>query len=153
MTKADTLLKKATSFEKLAIYSDRKTFLRSLSQQASFSPEEVQQWGNLDEFGNPIQSGVPVVSEAPTTLPETTIIGRPPKPTFPMIDKKQQAALSKIVSLDGIGIPIAVDGLLGPETKSALKAFKNAYHMNGLSDAQALQHAQTLVETNPKYAV
>ena len=32
MSKADTLLKKATAFERLALYSDRKTFLQSLSQ-------------------------------------------------------------------------------------------------------------------------
>jgi len=33
MSKADILLKKATSFEKLAVFSDRKSFLRSLAQQ------------------------------------------------------------------------------------------------------------------------
>jgi len=32
MSKADTLLKKATFFERLALYSDRKTFLQSLAQ-------------------------------------------------------------------------------------------------------------------------
>lgn len=35
MSKADTLLKKATAFERLALYSDRKTFLKSLAQDAA----------------------------------------------------------------------------------------------------------------------
>lgn len=33
MSKADVLLKKATAFEKLALYSDRKVFLQALSQE------------------------------------------------------------------------------------------------------------------------
>jgi peptidoglycan hydrolase-like protein with peptidoglycan-binding domain len=153
MSRADKLLAKTSSFERLAVYSDRKAFLQSLSQE-SFTPEEVQQWGNLDEFGNPIQTGVPPVPNPTTTIPETTITGKLPltKPVFPTIDKRQQEALSKVVSLDGIGIPLQrIDGILGPETKVALKSFKAAYHMENLSDAQALQHAQTLVETLPKY--
>lgn len=32
MSKADTLLKKATFFEKLALYSDRKVFLQAISE-------------------------------------------------------------------------------------------------------------------------
>lgn len=38
MSKADTLLKKATAFERLALYSDRKTFLQSLAQTAPAAP-------------------------------------------------------------------------------------------------------------------
>jgi len=33
MSKADILLKKASSFEKLALYSDRKIFLQVLSEE------------------------------------------------------------------------------------------------------------------------
>lgn len=39
MSKFDALLKRTTAYEKLAIYSDRKTFLQSLSQQNSFPME------------------------------------------------------------------------------------------------------------------
>lgn len=35
MSKADTLLKKATAFERLALYSDRKSFLQSLAQSTT----------------------------------------------------------------------------------------------------------------------
>jgi hypothetical protein len=38
MSKADTLLKKATFFERLALYSDRKTFLQSLAQGGATDP-------------------------------------------------------------------------------------------------------------------
>ncbi len=38
MSKADTLLKKATFFERLALYSDRKAFLQSIAQ-TTYSPE------------------------------------------------------------------------------------------------------------------
>lgn len=33
MSKADELLKKATFFEKLALYSDRKAFLQAIAEQ------------------------------------------------------------------------------------------------------------------------
>lgn len=38
MSKADTLLKKATFFERMALYSDRKTFLQVLAQQLTDQP-------------------------------------------------------------------------------------------------------------------
>lgn len=43
MSKADTLLKKATFFERLALYSDRKTFLQSLAQGGATDPD----WTNM----------------------------------------------------------------------------------------------------------
>lgn len=39
MSKADTLLKKATFFERLAIYSDRKSFLQALAQGGATDPD------------------------------------------------------------------------------------------------------------------
>ena len=59
MSKADKLLKKAESFEKLAIYSDRRTFLRSLAQDqpglppgpyepiSSYGPQKTVQPGEI----------------------------------------------------------------------------------------------------------
>lgn len=39
MSKADTLLKKATFFERLAVYSDRKSFLQALAQGGATDPD------------------------------------------------------------------------------------------------------------------
>jgi hypothetical protein len=48
MSKADTLLKKATFFEKLALYSDRKAFLQAISESSATTkeanpPEEIEE--------------------------------------------------------------------------------------------------------------
>jgi hypothetical protein len=43
MSKADTLLKKATFFERMAIYSDRKTFLQALAQGLTPPSDDIRQ--------------------------------------------------------------------------------------------------------------
>lgn len=48
MSKADTLLKKATFFERMALYSDRKFYLRSLAQAGGASDEWTMPSGNTD---------------------------------------------------------------------------------------------------------
>jgi hypothetical protein len=58
---------KVALLEKLTKFGDRKDFLDSLAQ--GFSSEEVKQYDNLDEFGNPKQTGIPPVPPAPTTTP------------------------------------------------------------------------------------
>jgi hypothetical protein len=147
MSKADVLLKKATSFEKLALYSDRKTFLKALSQADS----GAKQFYNLDEFGNPKKEGIPPVTpEDPGAHEPAMVMPADKISAFAPIDPKAQAALSKIVSIEGIGIPIAVDGKLGPETRGALKAFKRKFNYANMSDKDALQAALMKAE-DPKY--
>lgn len=48
--KVDSLLKKATTFERLALYGDRKVFLQTLAQEAT---DEAAPWAMYDEPGDP----------------------------------------------------------------------------------------------------
>lgn len=48
--KIDSLLKKATTFERLALYGDRKVFLQSLAQEAV---DEAAPWSIYDEPSDP----------------------------------------------------------------------------------------------------
>ncbi len=43
MSKADTLLKRATFFERMALYSDRKTFLQSVAQEGGYDWNPMEQ--------------------------------------------------------------------------------------------------------------
>ncbi len=45
MSKADTLLKRATAFERLALYGDRRSFLTAIAQQNSFDKIQVTESG------------------------------------------------------------------------------------------------------------
>lgn len=63
MSKADTLLKKATFFERMALYSDRKAFLQALAQGGATDPD----WMNMNErpyTDAQIKSGLERVSGA-----------------------------------------------------------------------------------------
>jgi hypothetical protein len=152
MSKADVLLKKATSFEKLALYSDRKTFLKALSQRAlPVYENHPRPQGDYDFTSRPNdipppEPEDPGAHEPPMMMPADKISA------FPPIDPKTQEALSRIVSIDGIGIPIATDGKLGPETKRALQAFKKKFNFINMSDKDALQAALMKGE-DPKYQI
>lgn len=159
MSKADTLLKKATSFERLAIYSDRKSFLQALSQ----SPEagDVKPLLDYDEFGNPKPQGIPA---PPPAAREPSSFERDEQPKFHEIPTvnitgqlpvrpSQQEALSRVVTVDGIGMPIKADGVLGPETQKAIDAFKKKFDPQGkykLSNQKVLDWAEMLAN-EPKY--
>jgi hypothetical protein len=158
MSKADTLLKKATSFERLALYSDRKAFLQALAQDAGFGLEPVKQYLNLDEFGKPKAQGLPPVPAVPVTpgapaakpydMPVTNITGK-----YPTVRKEQQEALSRVNSYEGIGNPITVDGILGPETVNACQLFKKKFdptNKYNLTNQKILDWAEMLAD-EPKY--
>lgn len=49
-SKVDSLLKKATTFERLALYGDRKSFLKALAQNVS---TDAAPWSTHDEPGDP----------------------------------------------------------------------------------------------------
>jgi hypothetical protein len=54
-SKADTLLKKANSFEKLALYSDRRSFLQALAQTNNTEPPSTDPapWRTYDQANDP----------------------------------------------------------------------------------------------------
>jgi hypothetical protein len=148
------LLNQAISFEKLATFSDRQNFLKAISQQ-TFTDSVFDR--------DPIVGTPPTKAPVKMTLPET-VISNQPEPglpehatlpetvisEYPRIDPKQQEALSKIVSIEGLGLPLAVDGKLGPKTRQALQAFKKHFGYTNLSDQSALQ-AVVLRAQDPKY--
>jgi hypothetical protein len=131
MSKADTLLKKAIAFERLALYSDRKTFLKSLAQPMS---PEYKQFYNLDEFGNPKQEGIPPVppveSVKPSTNSPTMNMPTDKITAFPSIDPKEQENVFRIATVEGLIVPPdskhMSDGKLGPQTQAAIKALRSA---------------------------
>ena len=168
MSKFDSVFKKAILFERLACYLDSKSFLSALAQGVD-TPEAEKQWSNLDNFGNPKQNGIPEVDPlvggqsqnpdvAPVGTPVSTNIYGPPTPdksktsVYPNVDKSQQAALNRISMKEGLGIPLAEDGKLGPETKKVLDAFKKKFQLSStLNDTEALEFAKLLADKTAKY--
>lgn len=138
MSKADILLKKAASFEKLAAFSDRKAFFASLAQDNKYTGQNMS--------FDPLQSINPMHDQEYSGNPPTA----GSKPTFAPIDQKAQEALSRVNSIEGIGIPISVDGKFGPETKSALQAFKQKFNCTNMSDKDALD-VVLMTAKDPKY--
>lgn len=67
---------------------------------------------------------------------------------YPTIDKEEQRALGKILTIEGMGLPLEADGAFGPKTKAALQAFKQKFHLSSMTDAQALSWAKMLAETD-----
>jgi murein L,D-transpeptidase YcbB/YkuD len=70
--------------------------------------------------------------------------------TQPTISRNQQAALSRINTIEGIGSTLTIDGIFGPETRKALDVYK-AKLAPHLSDQDALQLAELQATTLPKY--
>jgi hypothetical protein len=109
MKKIDSLLKRAELFEKLAVYGDRKSFLKALSQDASLS-------GGL---GGSQMSGLEM---------ET-----PPGPTGPFksIPVETQKELNQLLvdPVNPVMSPLLPDGKLGPETIAAALLFRNKFNM------------------------
>lgn len=223
MSKADTLLKRATFFERMALYSDRKAFLQSLAQTGGASgewpaakelPADVAQGINSvmkdlaatkpessAQLQNRLQSFyegtnqdmgqlAQALSEAANTIPgdhtgqvqraldlanrvrqmveqpqqsepanETMVMPTDRITAFPPIDKGQQEALARFLTINGITFvdPKKLnDGKLGPETRKGLNAFKQWYNAKATgkkitSDAEALQLVKYIVDNDAKY--
>jgi len=141
MSKVDTLLKKATVYERLALYADRSTFLQSLAQTPhsgqGFGDAAVNQYLNLDEFGNPKHTGIPAPSAPPPEVdpdagPRIRIERSLQRP-IAVIPAETQNQLNDILGrlMTDKKIPVAAllvpDGKLGPETKQALMTYKGYY--------------------------
>jgi hypothetical protein len=129
--KIDTLLKRADFFEKLSICGDRKTLLEALAQ-------DVIPLGDLDQFGNKKQpTGIPPVPPEPAKQSIKPTIAPAPKwtPKYSPIDATLQAALNTAnEQAGGIAASIREDGSLGPETLTALDAFKQHYNLQDVDN-------------------
>ena len=216
MKKIDSLLKKAEVFEKMALYGDRASFLKSLSQDfsdpnapTSFPGDVKQQQDELDAkkkeiifnvstildkfdlarknvgdvavfnrkpnmagisqeiFNALMTGGIPALSNeykylsyaqkalfpsAKSDSPKET----PKAAEYPHIDPKKQEALGRIVTIEGLGLPLQADGELGPKTREALKAFSKWAVIKGhlppnATDSQLLDLALKLTKTDSKY--
>ena len=66
MSKADTLLKKATFFERMALYSDRKAFLKSLGQA-------TDDWGSPRLPADILQGLDSLLKDLSATKPESSV--------------------------------------------------------------------------------
>lgn len=219
MSKADTLLKKATYFERLALYSDRRSFLQTIAQSGASDtwgsplPENIKEGLNSllkDLAATKPDSSVPLqnklmsfyqgmntdmgqlaqaIREAANTIPgdHTTQVqnalslaskvdqlaqqgqAQPQSQSeqvmtmpadritaYPPIDKGQQEALSRFITMERIGVPLhRIDGKLGPETRGALETFKKWYNAKATgkkitSDNEALQLVKFIVDNDPK---
>jgi len=78
----------------------------------------------------------------------TNEVPQAPAPTgYPMMDKEEQKALSRIVTMEGIGIPFSPTGRFDKNTQIALQAFKKKFNISSMSDVKALTFAKMLAET------
>lgn len=140
------LLNKASLFERLALYSDRKSFLEALAQETLMEGQTPQDphlrpyadpdWeaARSREFGN--ARFIP----APEPLPPVPVVDvkdlpaaqEAPKkaPAYPPIAVADQQALMNFVTEEGMAFvdPSKMkDGVLGPETRKALEGVKNYF--------------------------
>lgn len=202
MSKHDSLLKKAEVYERLSLYSDRKSFLKAVAQAAQ-DPNRaliqqalaiLQQAGvdeaTLQPLGNAVlfnKIDLPAIQRAIQTATMTKMSpltqqsqisqlkslmsqmrspeGREaeqamqgaPDVTFkndritgyPPIDRKVQEAISRFVTVNGLGIPLDIDGVLGPKTKAALALIKKRMNQPQATDAQAIAYVQQNPATKP----
>lgn len=120
MKKIDELVKKVEVFERLAVYGDRSTFLKSLAQEFGPSLE-----GGFSAKPNEPNASVDPNAAAPSgtvNLPADHITGYRP------VDKNVQSMLNDILVPSGDILPLTLDGRLGPNTKDALAKFKAKYN-------------------------
>lgn len=142
MKKIDGLLKKVELFEKLAIHGDRESLLTVIAQEwtggdpftkevydpKAGSYDDNGQWhgGNPNtkmkfdpNAGSFNKNPQPSKSQNVQTLKETVVDG-PFK-----IDPTIQDMLNRL--LDGKIVPLLTDGVLGKNTRDALKLFKDTF--------------------------
>lgn len=170
----DDILKKTTAFEKMALYGDRKSFLRSLAQ--GFDADIERKYLSLDELGRPLTKGIPSPPKpnamefpagqplAPHTFDRVHgLRGDPnyedlqpknttPSASFQSIPWQTQNMLSEIVSQLGLAPRIQIDGKIGPETQRALNAFKAQYFPKGstISNDQLFKFIEETYKRDPE---
>lgn len=117
MSKVNALLKKAELFEKLAVYGDRKSFLKALADEESdnkaFIDSADRAYEKALEYSQPPVKIPGLPTENVVNLPEVNISGQRPA-QYPSVPKDIQQSLG----FEGA----QVDGVLGPETRRRLDA-------------------------------
>lgn len=143
-SEAGDLLNKAALFERLALYSDSKSFLKALAQQND-APNYYQypEFQETEEFKQSLPRTIPppepvkpltpaqeaqkaLQGPADITFKDDKITG------FAPIDPKVQEHLSSLVTNRNWGIPLSpvngktpFDGRIGKDTRRALDTFKS----------------------------
>lgn len=201
----NSLLNKAAVFERLALYSDRKSFLTAIAQLDQNAANRqlinqalqiMNQAGVEDSFTAPLGNAVlfnkvdiPAIQRAIQTVTLTklspltqqqqinqlknissqlkepltpeqeddaaggehiTFQGDPKKDRItavPPINPKDQEAVYKFVTINGLGIPGKTTGKLDKDTRTALEAIKNYFAKVNpqnprMTDQQAIQAAK-----------
>jgi peptidoglycan hydrolase-like protein with peptidoglycan-binding domain len=74
---------------------------------------------------------------------------------YPSIPDEVQEMLSRIVTVEGLGLPIKMDGVLGPETRAALETFKKSRGLPPTTtDAQLFDAIRMQYQNDPqKYGI
>lgn len=122
MRKYDTLVKKVQSFEKLAIYGKRESFLNRLAQALPYIPSgqpTIPESIRRDEPSDAVQFDF----KRPTNNT---------KPQLPAVPKEVQAALNFLGEQSGnpyAKFSLNLDGALGPKTRDALDWFRKTYNV------------------------
>ena len=129
MKKIDSLLNKVELFERLALYSDRRSFLEALSQQT---------WTDVgrQEGDVPEDAGIPAPQPEVPSVPTVSVESLPKVNTSPHgvpfnPDVKQVRAYLNQVFKNQLP-PITVDGFLGNETTNRVKQWglANKLHLD-----------------------
>lgn len=130
MKKIDELVKRVEFFERLAVYGDRKSFLKRIAQEASYQGFEGSTM--VGDSGNP-----PPAPADWGTAKETVITANPP------VSKKVQEMLNQLLAVQRTEmVPMPVDGELGPKTREAFKTFQRVFGKPGTPEAVAQVYNQ-----------
>lgn len=128
MSKADTLLKRATFFERMALYSDRKAFLRALAQDA--------QWPAASTLPPGIAEGLnSLIKDLAATKPESSQALQNQLLDFYQGGKTDMGQLAQLVGDAANTIP-------GDHTTQVQNALALAEKIRGLVQQPAQQQEQ-----------
>lgn len=100
--------------------------------------------------GIPQQTENSSLTNEEIVMPATEIHGDKPIVNFPKIDKDKQRALSKILTVKGLGLPLEIDGVLGTETKKAIDLVRDKLELYAFNDDEVLTWAKMTAEL-PEY--
>jgi len=124
MKRIDLLLKRAEQFEKLAVYGDRKSFLKALSQSQT-EPLAVH-----TEPTNYVPKAAPEpVTDVNLGLGYESEVKPGPNGVRKMIDSKVQKQLNELLVPKGKIFVLDTDGKLGDKTIEAAIQFTREYKM------------------------
>lgn len=130
MKKIDELLQRVEVFERLAVYGDRKNFLKALAQEYSPNPN-MSAPGSENEPNQSIDT-TPKDSGGVVNIPAGDEIK-----AYPPIDKNIQKMLNDLLVPSGDIFLLQEDGKLGKHTKDALKKFEAKFGKPGTPQAIA----------------